>query len=403
MSIDYNAIEKLIDRLVESTLMSPVTPDVLEQACESLHKAGVSVLRVNLSWTTLHPTILALTLKWWRDRPFDDVIRYLHEESESAEWLNSPGYYALQEGISALDISLEQSPLAYSFPILEELRKDGGTHYLLRLISFSQESPFNFQNDGVIISFLSDKPGGFTQEECDVLTRFEKHIALALKMALRERIIVNTLSAYLGQNAALRVLSGSIKLGDGEIIPAAIWFSDLRNSTDLGDRLPGNELLSTLNEYFSCTAGAVKNNGGEVLRFVGDAVLAIFPSDKQGMEQACQQASQAAHEALVRLEDINKQRAALKKEPLKFGIGLHCGELMFGNIGIPERMDFSVTGPAANEAARIESMTKTLDVSVLASSDFCAYNAAQWKSVGRFPLRGVGRSLELFTLQNQIL
>jgi adenylate cyclase len=252
--------------------------------------------------------------------------------------------------------------------------------------------------DGLLISWASDRPGGFTPEEREAIARIEKHSALALKMALRERITLNTLNAYLGENAASRVLKGSIKLGDGEIIPAVIWYSDLRKSTNLGDTLPGPELLSTLNDYFSCTAGAVMDHGGEVLRFVGDAVLAIFPSQEMGMKQACTKATEAAIDAISRMETVNRKRFDEGKERLEFGLGLHAGELMFGNIGITERMEFSVTGPCANEAARIENMTKEVGSPVLASKEFANHVSDFWSHKGAYPLRGIERSLELFTL-----
>lgn len=399
MSIDQTAIDRLIDDLIERTLQSPIEPTLLEDTCQVLYEAGLSILRVNMSWTTLHPTIGALTLKWWRNRDFDDIIRYAHADGETDEWLTSPGYHVVTNEIERLDIRLDgERPDPY-FPIFDELIKEGGTHYLLRLFSFSKPSSHTYENDGMILSFASDRKGGFTTEEVDTLLRVERYIALALKMALRERIALNTLSAYLGQNAASRVLSGSIKLGDGENIPAVIWYSDLRKSTDLGDSLPGPELLSTLNEYFACTAGSVMDHGGEVLRFVGDAVLAIFPSDGANLKEACDKATTAARDALKRMEAVNKARLTQDKAPLAFGLGLHTGELMFGNIGIPERLDFSVTGPAANEAARIESMTKELACPILASADFAKHSAASWASRGTYPLRGVKRTIELFSLK----
>ncbi|NVK17673.1 MAG: adenylate/guanylate cyclase domain-containing protein [Methylocystaceae bacterium] len=398
MSINQNTIDRLIEDLIERTLKSPIEPTLLKDTCQTLSDAGLSILRVNMSWTTLHPTIGALTLKWWRNRDYDDITRYAHADGETDEWLKSPGYHMVTNEIERLNIRLDgEKPDPY-FPIFDELISEGATHYILRLFSFSKPGPHTYENDGMILSFASDRKGGFNEEEIQTLARVEPYIALALKMALRERIAQNTLSAYLGENAASRVLSGSIKLGDGENIPAVIWYSDLRKSTDLGDSLPGPELLTTLNEYFSCTAGAVMDHGGEVLRFVGDAVLAIFPSDGRSLKETCDKATMAARDALTRMEAVNKSRKAQHKEPLAFGLGLHTGEVMFGNIGIPERLDFSVTGPAANETARIESMTKELASPILASVDFAKNSTARWDSLGSYPLKGVKRTIELFSL-----
>ncbi len=399
MTIDAKAVDEIIDNIIEHTLVSPIEPNLLKETCDRLVDAGLSILRVNMSWTTLHPTIGALTLKWWRDQDFDDLIRYAHSDGESADWLNSPGYYAVSNRVNHLDIPMERDYSNYNFPLLDELKEVGGTHYILNLYSFSRDDYFMHDEDGMFLSWLSDRPGGFTEEELHILNRVEKHTAIALKMALRERISLNTLTAYLGENAANRVLKGSIKLGDGEVIPAVIWYSDLRKSTNLGDTLPGPELLSTLNDYFSCTAGAVMDHGGEVLRFVGDAVLAIFPSKDLGMKQACEKATLAAKDALSRMDDVNQVRQEAGKEKLAFGLGLHTGDLMFGNIGVPERLDFSVTGPAANEVARIEDMTKEVGAPVLASSDFAQHAPKDWVHKGTYPMRGVERSLELFILR----
>lgn len=399
MTIDHDAIDQLIDHLLDRALLSPVTPADFKEACLRLQKAGLSLLRANMSWTTLHPTIEALSMIWWKDRPFDDLTPFLHTEEDSQDWLNSPGYYVVNNQIERLGIKLDQNPLPYSFSMLTDLKEAGGTHYIIRLFKFSEPGEHTHQKDGMILSFLSDRIGGFTPEEVSVLQRVERYLAIALKVVLRERIAINTLSAYLGQKAASRVLSGSIRLGDGAPIPAAIWYSDLRNSTVLGDSLPGPELLQCLNDYFSATAGAVMDHGGEVLRFVGDAVLAIFPCEDQPLKSACDKATLAARDSMIRLNSINDQRRQQNKLPLAFGLGLHTGDLMFGNIGIPERMDFSVTGPEANETARIESMTKELSRPILASRDFAQHSPDNWVSLGEYPLRGVKRSIELFSLK----
>lgn len=399
MTIDPKAINDLKNYLVERTLLSPVTPDVFREGCERLRATGMPVMRINMSWGTLHPTIGALSLQWWHGREFNEITRYLHQDGDSDEWINSPGYYVIQHQLSELDIKLEGERTALRFPVFEELEEAGGTHYFLTLTRFSEPSQFAFDMDGMILSFLCENEGGFSEDERDILRDIGRYMGLALKNALRERIALNTLSAYLGEYAAQQVLRGSIKLGDGEEINAVVWYSDLRNSTNLGDQLSGEDLLATLNSYFACTAGAVTDHGGEVLRFVGDAVLAIFPIKDNDPKTACQTATTAARDALSRLEYVNAQRSKDNIAPLAFGLGLHIGELMFGNIGIPERMDFSVTGPAANEVARIENMTKELGLPVLASQEFADQVPQDWSSQGQHPLRGVGRPITLFTLK----
>jgi adenylate cyclase len=399
MNIDLHSINILIDEIIERTLMSPIEPTLLHDSCEYLKKNGLSILRVNMSWGTLHPTVMASSLQWRHNQPPSEVERYLHQDDGSENWRNSPAFYCLENQLFHLHTSLEKRNPEFSFPVFDELKALGGTDYLIHLIPFSTEETGYHNKDGVFISWLSDRIGGFNDDEINIINRVQKHLALALKVAVRERITINTLTTYLGENAASRVLTGNIKLGDGEIIPAAIWYSDLRNSTHLGDTLSGPELLSTLNEYFACSAGAVTQNGGEVLRFIGDAVLAIFPSEKIGMAKACANATLAAHDAVNLLKAVNIKRLSEGKDTLDFGLGLHTGTLMYGNIGISDRLDFAVTGPAANETARIETMTKELGHPVLASYDFTQYAPSHWIALGRHPLRGVGRHLDLFALK----
>jgi adenylate cyclase len=189
------------------------------------------------------------------------------------------------------------------------------------------------------------------------------------------------------------VLAGQIKRGDAQDIHAVIWFCDLRDSTPLADSMSRREFLALLNDYFECVLGPVQERNGEVLRFIGDAALAIFPVGERPAE-ACTRARGAARESLERLNKQNKNR----QRPLRFGIGLHLGELTYGNIGTPSRIEFTVVGAAANEAARIEALCKSLDVDLLVSERVAQALPGAWKSLGRHTLRGVGDKMELFTL-----
>ena len=174
----------------------------------------------------------------------------------------------------------------------------------------------------------------------------------------------------------------------------------MRNSTPIADSMPARDFLGVLNDYFECAAGAVMANGGEVLRFVGDAVLAIFPIGDDGttVGKACEAAMAAANEAAARMVEVNRRRGAAGGVPLAFGLGLHVGDVLYGNIGVPERLEFSVIGRAANEAARIESMTKELGHDVLASRDFASRAPDAWTSLGEHRLKGVGEPFEIFAM-----
>jgi adenylate cyclase len=223
--------------------------------------------------------------------------------------------------------------------------------------------------------------------------------------ALR-RTAKTVLETYLGHLTGERVLNGLIHRGEGEDIHAVLWLCDLRGSTPLADKLPRRAFLELLNDYFECMAGAVLAHRGEVLKFIGDAMLAIFPigSITEHPERcpehmrACTDAIAAAREAMHRMTDLNRQRAERGEPPLRFGIALHLGDVMYGNVGAPGRLDFTVIGPAVNEAARLEAMCKTLARPLVISAEFARVLPESLVSLGVHALRGVRRRHELFTL-----
>lgn len=224
---------------------------------------------------------------------------------------------------------------------------------------------------------------------------------MTIKVQIREQITRNILATYLGSDAGRQVLNGNIQRGDGERIHAVIWYSDMRGSTALADRLSDTEFLDALNNYFECSAGAVNANGGEVLRFVGDAVLGIFPVRDGDSTGPAEDALRAARDADARLRMVNQTRHAAGKVEIDFGLAIHLGEVMFGNIGIPERLEFSVTGPAANEVARMEDLTKTLAQRIVVSENFAKAVDDGLFSLGRHYLRGVHEPKEVFGLLAQ--
>jgi adenylate cyclase len=273
------------------------------------------------------------------------------------------------------------------FPLLVELHAQGVTDFLILRAAFT-EVPFKDTiSEGVMTTWSTTKPGGFSDIHLTALKRLIPRLAVATKMARGEDTVTNILTAYLGGDAAKRVLAGQIRRGDGEVIPSVIWYSDLRKSTTLADTLPGEEFLAILNAFFECTAGAVLDHDGDVLRFIGDAVMAIFPV---GGDNLCQ------HDAEARLAEVNKERAAAGKPALALGLGLHVGEVMFGNIGTPERLEFSVIGPAANEVTRLEALTKDVGRSLVVSAAFAKCLDIAWESLGEHEFKGVAGTRELF-------
>jgi adenylate cyclase len=251
--------------------------------------------------------------------------------------------------------------------------------------------------DGIVGSWTPDDPDGWTDEHLAALRQIETAMVVAVRMAGEREIARNIVTTYLGTQAGAQVLAGTIQRGDCRRIRAVIWFSDLRGSTPLAERLLPEEFMQILNAYFECTVDPVIEHGGEVLRFIGDAALAVFPVESQAdLADACRRALGAARQAEARVQALNQQRRDDGEETLGYGIGLHEGEVSFGNIGIRTRLEFSVIGPAANEAARVESLTKTLEEPTLVTQAFARHLALDWRSVGRHSLRGVSGEVELF-------
>jgi adenylate cyclase len=206
------------------------------------------------------------------------------------------------------------------------------------------------------------------------------------------------LETYLGRHTGERVLKGLVKHGDGEHIHAVIWFCDFRDSTPLSKSMGRQAYLRQLNRFFYCMAGAVLEAGGEVLRYIGDAVLAIFPI-QQNPAEACERAVRAARLAASRIAEMNERHQG--RAPLRYGIGLHLGTVTYGNIGVPQRLEFTVIGAAANEAARVESMTKELKKPVLTSAAFAGAYPGNLVSLGKHALKGLDGEHELFTLPDE--
>jgi adenylate cyclase len=261
-----------------------------------------------------------------------------------------------------------------------------------------------------VITFETDRRGGFTDAELCVMRDVVRVLARLLETHAVRRAAKTLLETYLGKHTGARVLQGLVKRGDGEDIHAVIWFCDLRDSTPLADSMPRTAFLGVLNDFFDCMAGAVLDHGGEVLRFIGDAALAIFPTGTSscGVRReccatatACHAALEAAQDAQARMTVLNRKRARSGEPPLRYGLALHMGDVTYGNIGVPGRLEFTVIGAAANEAARMEGLCKTLNQPLLISSEFRRCFPGKVVSLGFHTLRGVSDPEEIFTLPNE--
>ncbi|MEM7423233.1 MAG: adenylate/guanylate cyclase domain-containing protein, partial [Pseudomonadota bacterium] len=286
------------------------------------------------------------------------------------------------------------------FEVFESFREQGYTDYVLTRTEFriAEVKDFVGRKTGMMASWMTRRDGGFSDDDLDALKRIQRHLAVACHSAIQKRVMANLANAYLGPTAGWRVLAGDIKRGDGERIPAVVWYSDLRGSTRLSDTMDPDSYLALLNRYFECTADAVIDNGGEILNFIGDGVLAIFPIASACPRDASARAEAAVHEALSRMKQAEIDGTP-GNAPLEFGIGLAIGEVMFGNIGVASRLAFSGIGKVVNTVQRIESATKVLDVPVLALPEFAEAAPGDWVLQGDFEIEDFDKRLPVYTLR----
>lgn len=397
MSKDW--IQETSDWLVEQTLMGTRADRVMKRFCEDLVAGGVPLVRGHIASGQLHPLFRAFSVSWNRD---SGIIRdrFSYEGSSSEAWQASPLRAVLNLERTEIRARLHLGEGVDEFPVLREFRERGFTDYLCVRVGFSSPEDRALSNmDGCIATFASDAPDGFSDNCIATIRRLFPRLAVAIKTIVREQAAQNLASTYLGPQAGEQVLRGRIHRGEHENITAAVWFSDMRGSTATADRMEPTVFLRRLNRYFESTAGSVLDHGGEVLRFIGDAVLAIFPiSGPGGYERAGRMALSAARDAVARMERINAAAPEDDPTPIEFGLGLHVGDILFGNIGVPERLEFSVIGAAANETARLEDLSKALGRTIIASDAFVAIADANWEAMGSHKLRGVTEPQPVYAL-----
>ncbi len=372
-------------------------PDLAAGFGRAINAAGLPVSRLRLTLRTLHPQLAGLSHTWSRET--DSVEEFWPPLTVMQEDIFRKSPYALLfQGAGAIRRRLDLPDAEIDFPILEDLRMQGATDYVAMPLTFS---------DGRIsaATFATNRPGGFSTGELETLYEMLPVLTRLMEMHALRRTARILLDTYLGRYTGERVLQGLVHRGDGEDIHAVIWFSDLRASTRLADALPRPDFLQLLNGYFDCMAGAVLEQGGEVLKFIGDAVLAIFPIGllgevpNQRLESAGRAALAAARDAQNRMDVLNAARRAAGEPELRYGIGLHVGDVTYGNVGAPTRLDFTVIGPACNEASRVATMCKVLERPLIVSAELARLLPDEnLMSLGFHGLRGVREPHELFTL-----
>jgi adenylate cyclase len=353
--------------------------------------AGIPVWRAYVGLQLIHPNLQAMGFMWRRGEPVQEVARGFGVQFTPA-YIGSPMQAVREHGqpVRHCLVDLRED----DHHLLHELAADGGTDYLARPIRLRREGP------PPVVTWATDRPSGFSDEDIADLARLGDLIAAIVEMHVERSVSEIVASTYLGRQVGQRVLNGAIRRGEGEEIRAVLWFSDLRDFTGLNERLPPGEMLEVLNNYLQLVGNALAANGGEILKFIGDGVMAYFPAeDALFLPVVTGQAIAAARRLIEDIEAANEARAAAGgHEPLRFGIGLHVGPVTFGNVGTADRLDFTVIGPAVNRASRLEGMTKALGVPVCASAEFNDACMVPMKSLGRHRLRGIPAPVEIFTL-----
>ena len=359
--------------------------------------AGVPLDRASLHVGTLHPQLYGFAWNWNRSDGLCDEVRVAEQALQADAYRRNPLFGVIERGESFRGRT-DDAAAAARYPLMAELARQGIVEYL----ALPLRSGGSYHNAATA---ATRQPGGFDEATLAGLQRVLRLFALHVERHIARRIAVNVLDTYLGAAAGGRVLDGRIKRGAGERISAVVWASDLRGFTDLSEKLGGPDMIALLNLYFETMAGAVLEHGGEVLKFIGDGLLAVFPFAGFGDETAAARAAVAAAEqALARLARLNADpppelAAAAAWLPLATGIALHEGDVFFGNVGAPGRLDFTVIGRAVNAASRVEALTKALGRPILITADVARRLDRPLEALGPHALRGAAAPVELFALK----
>jgi adenylate cyclase len=399
--------------VIEQGLRGASLEDLVDGFCRRLVDAGFPARRFNMIIGTLHPRHGARSYTWRPGGLETEAFPRRRSDEESEAYLRSPIYYLRRTGESRLRRRLDTGePL--EFRLLEELRDAGMTDFAARIVRYGGIDTASLRNGpsvagdgradplrGVYFSCATDVPGGFDDFHLQQVAEALPHLALAVKSRSTFDVARTLLETYLGADAGRHVLTGEIDRHSVKRIRAVIWFCDLRGFSSVANRVPQEELVEILDAYLEAMARPVLDHRGQILKFMGDGFLATFDLAERDSEAVCVDALEAAAQLLDYFPPFNAERRTAGKRTLDFGVALHLGDVLYGNIGAPERLDFTVVGSAVNEASRIEGMCRPLQRKLLVSESFhdaAAASGNRMISLGFHALRGIREPKELFTL-----
>jgi adenylate cyclase len=400
------------DWLVERGLRGLTLDEHVDGFCRRIVEAGFAARRFNMSLGTLHPRHGARSYVWRPTGLETESFARRRSEEQLQGYLASPIYYLRRTGETELRRRLDAGA-QLDFPVLVDLRDAGMTDYAARIVRFDSSSPKSEGSgaldvldrrdalQGIFFSCATDAPGGFDERHLAQVNAALPYLALAVKSRSMFDVANTLLETYLGADAGQRVLTGEIDRHSVHSINAVIWLCDLRGFSAVANRVPQQELVDILDTYLELMARPVIDNRGQILKFMGDGFLATFDLSERDHDDVCADAVRAAAQLVETFPRLNVERRTAGKSTLDFGVGMHLGEVIYGNIGAAERLDFTVVGSAVNEASRIEGMCRPLQRKVLMSDTF--YDAAEtchgrMISLGFHALRGIREPRELFTI-----
>lgn len=388
-----NSLQSVIDWLTGGARSASRVDEFVTQTCERLVGCGLPLSRVGVFVRTLHPNMLGRHFVWRGDGSVT-MGAMPHGDQDEDYFLSSPLAVVFEQGQEVRNRLLDAP--AGNVPFFAEMREEGATDYIALPLSMS---------DGTIhaMSCITRHPEGFTETQLADLRLLMPALTRMIEVWLLRRTAAGLLDNYVGARAGARILAGQIRRGHTESMHAAIWLSDLRGFTPLSDRLSPEAVVDVLNTYFDCQVPAILNHGGEVLKFMGDGLLAVFPiSDREGdTETVCRRVLEAARECRASVGAMTYAYGSETLQDFRFGLALHIGKVLYGNIGGGDRLDFTCIGPAVNLAARIEKIAGRLNRTVLASTAFAGHVDAGWTDLGLFSVAGFAAAERVYGLADE--
>ena len=390
--MNVSELQKLTDWLIDGARSAMNPSRMMSETCERMVAAGLPLWRVGVFVRTLHPDIYGRNFVW-KPGAEVEIGSVDFKILESPDFHTSPLIIVFQQGLEVR--ARMDDPLSKRFPIIEELRTEGVTDYIALPLTFI---------DGTVnaSSWTTKQPGGFTDEQLAALRKIVTPLARVIEIISLTRTAASLLDTYVGNRAGERILGGQIRRGHTETMNAAIWLSDLRGFTALSDRLPAETIVDILNNYFDCQVAAIRKHGGEVLKYMGDGLLAVFPIDEYvgDEQQVCSRVLEAAHESRASVADM-QYPVGDAVERFRFGVALHVGRILYGNIGGGNRLDFTCIGPAVNLAARLEKIASNLKRTIVASEGFAGICRGGWSELGEFPVAGFSKAARVYGLADE--